>query len=160
MTTHQITFIIDSAFINTSLAGPAVSHLCAVKSMPPEDVNKIELCVIEAVNNCIKHAYGQESGHNIEIILTFYPEKVEIKVCDTGISMDPLCLAKPNPPLAISTPVNIEDIPENGRGLFLIKAYMDSVHYERSSRKNCLIMTKKFGSFPSTNSMIGGDYGL
>lgn len=145
MTTNQIKFVIDSAFKNTSLAGLAVSHLCAVRSMSAENVNKIELCVIEAVNNCIIHAYRQQSGHDVEIIVTFYPEKVEIKVCDTGDPMSPLCLEQSDPPPAISGPSNIEDIPENGRGLFLIKTVMDSVRYERKNNKNCLIMTKGIG---------------
>lgn len=143
MTTKQIRLIIDSQYKNTSLAGLAASHLCTMMSLPMDDVHKIELCVIEAVNNSIKHAYQEKSGHEVEITITFSRGNVEIKVCDTGHPMDASFLEKAENQFDISDTINIEDIPENGRGLFLIKTFMDSVTYECRNKKNCLIMTKQ-----------------
>ncbi len=142
MGTKQIRLIIDSDFKNTVLVGQATSHLCTLMSVTKKDVDKIELCVIEAVNNSIEHAYKKQSGHDVEVLITFFRDKIEIKVCDTGISMDLLCLENSDITFPEPNLMDLADIPEHGRGLLLIKTFMDTVSYKSKHSKNYLVMTK------------------
>jgi len=139
-----ISLIIDSDIEYIPLIGPIVNKLCSTISFSNSDSYKIELCVVEAVTNCIKHAYNNSRGHNIEIIFEIYPKELIIRVCSYGKKM-----GKKEQNFLKAEKVEFEDIddinkiPDSGRGLMIIKSIMDHVTYESKEGKNCLVMIKK-----------------
>jgi len=140
----SVRFIIDSNLENVPLIGMSVNKLCSSASFSDIDSFNIELCVVEAVTNSIKHSCCGESGHEIRVGLTLTQEAVTLDVCDTGPHpMDPKVLddAVIKPPGDNIT--DIEDIAEGGRGLGIMKEIMDSVTYKSEEGMNCLTLVKK-----------------
>ncbi|MCC7431305.1 ATP-binding protein [bacterium] len=136
---RKIKFTVDSNLEDVALIGTAINHLCLTYfSQEIIDAYSVELCVIEAANNCVKHAYKNEAGNLIEVILAFNTEKLEIEISDYGTSIPKF---NNNPTLTFD-PNKIETLPEGGMGLFLIFSIMDKVSYTTQKGKNTLTFFK------------------
>lgn len=143
MNAPSICLTIDSRIENVRLVGAAIHRLCRLTSLPKEAVHRVELCVTEAVVNCLKHAYGSRTDQQISTTFTLTTEELRITVSDRGDPMTPDLAEKiasardlNNPKVA---PVNIA---ASGRGLSIILAFMDRVAYRSSEDGNHLIMRK------------------
>ena len=143
MTGKKIKFIIDSNLENLSLIGLVVNKLCSLVPFSELEADRIELCVLEAMTNSIKHAYGNRPGHEVEVTFCLCPEKLTLDVCDTGISMPRELFEQKDISALKINPDNIVGIPKSGRGLAIIKEIMNEVAYKTEEGKNCLIMIKR-----------------
>jgi len=139
----RITFIIESIMENAPLIGMSVNRLCLAASFSTMEAFNIELCVVEAITNSIRHCYGGKGGHEVKVVLTFTQEDIVLDICDIGPPMEPDILDK----AAIQCPdvddYDIESLAEGGRGLGIIKEIMDSVVYRSLNGENCLTLKKK-----------------
>lgn len=99
-----------------------------------EFTNAVELAVSEAVTNAIKHSGISDSKKNIFIIFQIYQDRLVINVKDQGRGFDIDTVMKPD----------LENHPEGGYGIFIIKSSMDEVEYRRKGDYNTLSMTKYF----------------
>jgi len=131
--------LIDSTLDNVSLAGVAVRGICSYLSLSETDVYYLELCVVEAVNNAIKHSYNSEAGHTVEINITYSRDSIAFEISDWGIKMDPQ-----GPHCLIFDIDDLVMLPERGMGLFIIDSVMDEVTYRSDGDKNTLTMRKYF----------------
>jgi serine/threonine-protein kinase RsbW len=138
----KIRLVLDSDLKNVSLVGGAITRVTSLIARPLISASDMELCVVEAVNNCIEHAYDNEKGHKIEVLFRLYQDRLVIDICDMGKSMGQNCLAKADRSALETDPAHIDTIAEQGRGLAIIKEIMDIVDYETKSGKNCLSLTK------------------
>ena len=144
MDIRSVKFTIDSNLENIPLIGMSVNKLCSSVSFSNIDSFNIELCVVEAITNSIKHSHCGESGHEISVVFTLTQEDVMLDICDTGACpMNPERLDK----AVIEPPginlLDIEGIAESGRGLGIMKEIMDSVIYRSKEGENCLTLIKK-----------------
>ncbi|MEM7190806.1 MAG: ATP-binding protein [Pseudomonadota bacterium] len=135
---HQ--FSITSSFQNVSDLAEKVSSICKSRSGIDSDAaDALRLCIAEALNNIVEHAYGGIEGKPIYANLRFMPEGYEVMLIDEG---------KPMPGGQIpDTMVNfdesvLEDLPEGGFGWMLIRDQMDSIDYERRDGCNVLRLCK------------------
>jgi len=147
MKPSQIKLTIDSDFENVFLISQIIRTLCA--SIPFSDIEseQVELCLVEAVNNSIEHAYGKQPGYDVEIIVTLDQKRLLLEVCDVGKPMDENRLERIDMSLEDYNLEDFDSIPEEGRGLPIMKAIMDSVSYETQNGRNCLTMIKEKGKF-------------
>lgn len=139
----RVTFLIDSRMENVPLVGMALNRLCLAASFSTIDAFNIELCTVEAVTNSIRHCYGEKAGHEVKIVLTFTTEDVVLDICDIGPSMDACLLEKAAIQHQVDDDCGIEDIPEGGRGLGIMREIMDSVAYRSEGGVNCLTLKKR-----------------
>jgi serine/threonine-protein kinase RsbW len=111
-----------------------------LKEVVSDDVAayKIEVAVAEAVNNIIKHAYGLERGHEIEIEMSLSSERVIFTICDTGKAMRFPEVSRIN-----YDPGDRPHLPEDGMGIPLMKSIMDDVSYSHREGKNCIVLCKR-----------------
>ena len=138
----KLKFVIESNLENVALVGMSVKKICSMIPLSEMQLFQIELCTVEAVNNSIIHAYNRESMHEVDIILTIKDNYLSLEIVDKGEAMDNEVLEKASlchPDEIIDNP---ETISETGRGLALIKEYMDKVSYRSDNRENSLIMIK------------------
>jgi serine/threonine-protein kinase RsbW len=142
MKPRSIKLTIDSSLDNVSLVGLTVNKLCASVSSACIDPNEIELCVVEAVNNCIEHAYGKKGGHTVEVHFSIYGNRLVIAICDTGKAMDPVLVEQTDASLLDLDHDDLHQIAEEGRGLAIMKGIMNRVTYKTEGGKNCLTLTK------------------
>ena len=133
----MIRLTIDSRLENVSLAGGAVRGIADTLSMDMTTRYQIELCVVEAVNNAIKHAYHCQAGHSVEVDVLLYPDRLTFKICDIGESLNPTKVV----PFCFD-PLKVEALPERGMGIFILNTLMDEVRYETISGRNILTLIK------------------
>ncbi len=145
MDSGQIKLTIDSDFKNVFLISQTVKTFCTLIPLSDIESEQIELCLVEAVNNSIEHAYEKRPGYDIEVIVTPNQERLVLEVCDVGTSMDQTQLENIDMLFEDYNLTDLDSIPEEGRGLPIMKAIMDSVSYKTQNGKNCLTMIKNKG---------------
>lgn len=136
---NMIRLIIDSRLENVSLVGSAVRGIANTLCMDSTTSYQLELCVVEAVNNEIKHAYHCQAGHSVEIDVLLYPDRLTFKIYNKGESMNPDRIA----PFGFDSS-NVETLPEGGMGVYILHSLMDEVHYETIKEQNILTLVKYF----------------
>jgi anti-sigma regulatory factor (Ser/Thr protein kinase) len=138
----KIRLLIDSDLSNVALVGLTINRLCGLVPSGKVDPYSMELCVVEAVNNCIEHAYQNRGNREIEVVFELVPDRLVVRVCDRGRMMDKDIFAqKSTSPLDVNDN-DLKNLNEQGRGLAIIKQIMDQVSYESVDGRNCLTMIK------------------
>jgi len=156
MHVSSITLSIESEFKNVVLIGKAINSLCSLADFSAIDTYQMELCVVEAVNNAIEHAYDGQQGHVLEVRFLLYHNKMTIDVCDTGKVMHQQLLLRENA-LPTFDAQDLHSLPEGGWGLAIMRQVMDEVTYHTCNGKNVLTLTKRF---TSDNSATGDHHAL
>ncbi len=134
-----ITISIDSRLDQVFMVGAAVRGICSQLGLDNVSIYQMELAVVEAVNNAIKHAYGAVAGHPVEVVISVNEERLQFEICDdgetihflhkrTGLDFDPR---------------NKTNLPEGGMGLHIMEQVMDDVNYFVRDGRNCLVLCKR-----------------
>lgn len=97
----------------------------------------LQLALEEIISNTIKYGYNDSASHLIHVRAESSDEQVLLEVEDDAGAFNPLEAPTPN----IDLPV--EERPVGGLGIYLVRALMDHVEYQRTATKNILRMTKK-----------------
>ena len=100
--------------------------------------NAVEICLTEALNNVIKHAYKGESSNQISIIIRLNNNQLEIDIIDEGFPRKNLIISELN-----FDPTDIDNLPEGGMGLYIIKQLMDDLNYYSLNGKNYFTLKKQ-----------------
>jgi serine/threonine-protein kinase RsbW len=87
--------------------------------------NAVEICLSEALNNVIKHAYHENTKF------------IEVEIVDNGEPRTQF-----NKPTLDYDPNDIKNLPESGMGLFIIHQLMDEVNYITLNGKNYFTLKK------------------
>ena len=74
----------------------------------------------EAFNNIVIHAYADGAIGNITIEADTEDYQLHVRLLDFGSSMDP----------GETSPPNLASLPENGMGLFIVRAFVDEFEYQ------------------------------
>ena len=130
---------IDSEISNVPLVGMSVRSVCSSLT-GEEQAGLVELAVVEAVTNAIKHAYRGESGKSVIVRLTVSDEALTIEVIDSGNSIPPIKLKAAEALLDFDSE-NMDAIPTSGMGLGIIQRVADEFLYENIGGQNVLRMT-------------------
>ncbi len=131
--TLKFTKRIDYLHMVTSLARETCATIGDIK-IDSNFRNAVELCVNEACVNAIKHSGDAYTSRTVNISFCIFDDRLVINLKEQGPGYD-----IDNVPIP-----EIEKHPESGYGIYLIKAMMDKVEYERENNWNILSMTKYF----------------
>lgn len=134
---------IDSKLSDVALIGHAVRGVCACSPLEIEAYGEMEVCVVEAVNNAITHAYLREDGFRVDTCITLHHDRISFEISDCGQAI--LDFA---PRSLEFDPEVIGSIPENGMGLFIIETIMDEVSYHSKDGRNTLSFCRYFSDPP------------
>ncbi|HOF05809.1 MAG TPA: ATP-binding protein [Syntrophales bacterium] len=126
---------IDSRLDQVFMVGYAVRGICTQLGMDRIVAFRLELAVVEAVNNAIKHAYDGQAGRDVEVIVTVDGDEVVFEICDEGKPLDLSCR-----PRLDYDPRCKQNLPEGGMGLHIISRVMDEITYCRREGRNCLTL--------------------
>jgi len=104
-------------------------------NVPPEKYNNILLAITEAVNNAIIHGNKNDINKTIDLEFILTDDFLKVIVTDEGEGFD---LNKvPDPTL----PENL--LSEHGRGIFIMKHFVDEIKVEKSPQGSSLILKIK-----------------
>jgi serine/threonine-protein kinase RsbW len=132
----ELSIIIPSS---TEFIGPIMSFLYALfknKGIEENVVSNVVTSVIEAVANAIYHGNKADVNKKIEISMYVDENSLNIEVQDEGEGFDATNLPDPLAPENLLKPY--------GRGIFLIKSFMDNVDFVFEGKGTKLIMKKVF----------------
>jgi serine/threonine-protein kinase RsbW len=97
----------------------------------------------ESVVNAIKHGNQQDEAKRVVVDFTLHPKALEVTVHDQGKGFDPGNVADP------VAPENL--LKADGRGIFFMKSFMDSVAYSFPKDGGTVVsMTKRVAAQPAT----------
>lgn len=137
-------YSIQSSFQNVADLAEQVGEFCNTATEAEQDhVDEIRLCVAEALNNIVEHAYEGAEGKPIHADVEVATGRMQVVLIDEG---------KPMPAYQIPEtevdfdPTDLENLPEGGFGWMLIREQMDEVEYERRGGCNVLTLAKLSGT--------------
>jgi serine/threonine-protein kinase RsbW len=118
---------------------------CCVQRLgfAPDEGSEVEVCVVEALNNSIKHAYEGDPAHRVELEVNLLPNQLVFDVWDFGTSADAAKMHADHSRALEIRSDRVEDIPESGRGLAVIQEVMDSFEYTPGTERNRFRMIKR-----------------
>ncbi|MFW6353153.1 MAG: ATP-binding protein, partial [Verrucomicrobiota bacterium] len=101
----------------------------------------VKLAIEEAVINAIKHGNQLDTTKKVNVEFVIDEDKVTISVADEGEGFDPDSVPDPREDGNIAS--------DYGRGLLLIRAYMDSVEFNDKGNKVTMIKYAPWHSGPT-----------
>ena len=136
----EFCFTISSTFEEVAVIAERAAVLCAERSAEESGLSdSLRLCLAEALNNVVEHAYRGERGNPIEVALSLGSDGFAARITDQGAEMPDLA---PPGPQAMPDGLALEDLPERGFGWMLIRSEVDRLDYRRSGAHNILELEK------------------
>ena len=96
--------------------------LCERAGFSEDACTQVTLSVIEAGTNAIQHGSGSDPARSVDVVFTLHPDRLEVVVHDQGSGFDLDEVSGD-----ITSPEHLFDA--RGRGIFIMRACMDSVDY-------------------------------
>ncbi|HEY3997384.1 MAG TPA: response regulator [Candidatus Xenobia bacterium] len=95
----------------------------------PSVTFQIRLALDELLVNAVKHGTEEDATRRVRIEATITPDKFDAVIEDEGKGFDWKRLPDPK------DDVNLYEMSESGRGVFLVRCYMDEVEYSDEGRR-------------------------
>ncbi|MDY7012584.1 MAG: rhodanese-like domain-containing protein [Cyanobacteriota bacterium] len=126
-------------------------------SMPPKDWLHCQLALVEGFTNAVRHAHRNLAADTpIELEVTFYSTRVELRIWDFGPPFDLEARLKELLKKSESQP---DHYAGGGRGLILMRKIADALSYTRfNNDRNCLFLVRNY--IPNdvmTNYLVGAE---
>ena len=137
---HTVRIEFGSAFDMVDFVQVVSDHIGRMAGLDEDSLHWVSVAVRESVVNAIKH--GNKNDESKRVVVEFTPvpghdpEQLVIRVQDEGEGFDPEEIADP------LAPENI--LKSSGRGIFLIRSFMDDVQLQRGKTRGMEVrMVKK-----------------
>jgi len=125
-----------SSNLGTRQAMKALLHGLNPWQLSATDQGKIQVALVEVLNNIVKHAYRNQGSGIIEITCQPFPAHLGFEIADSGIPLPAHCLTNDH-----MSAVDIQaSLPEGGFGWFLIRQLSYDITHERHKGKNHLYL--------------------
>ena len=112
-----------------------VNYFCKDVNLPDEKLTNVLLAVTEATTNAIIHANKCDINKKVTIDASVENSKLIIKIKDEGEGFDPGNIPDP------TDPENL--LKDSGRGIYLMRVYMDDLQYNRTPSGMEFVLTVK-----------------
>lgn len=115
---------------------PVIGEIIALMSAADyseKDQFAVRLSLEEAMVNAVKHGNGEDPRKKVVISFQVSPDLCTIRIEDEGPGFRPEGIPDPLAPENLERP--------GGRGVFLMRHYMTTVHF--NERGNCVMLAKK-----------------
>jgi serine/threonine-protein kinase RsbW len=143
---HTVRIEFGSAFDMLDFVQVVSDHIGRMAGLDEDSLHWVSVAVRECVVNAIKH--GNQNDESKRVVVEFSPvpahepDELVIRVEDEGEGFDPDEIADP------LAPENI--LKSSGRGIFLIRSFMDDVQLQRGRTRGMEIrMVKKVPKAPA-----------
>jgi serine/threonine-protein kinase RsbW len=134
MTFNRVSYTLDSTLESVNHAEETALKFAAKSGFSEDEVQRISMAVREGVVNAVLHGNKYDPNKKVRISFENSGKSIEIRISDEGAGMDPEQIPDP------LAPENL--LKTSGRGIFLMRAFMDEVHVNNLSPGTEIIMTK------------------
>jgi serine/threonine-protein kinase RsbW len=142
--TQRLEITLDTLLESVDLAENIVQRVAQASGFSEEDVHKFGMAVREGVINAYNYGNRQDRNKKIRLAVEFERDRMIVHICDEGPGFE---LTEVPDPLAEENLLRT-----SGRGLFLMRAFMDEFTVQRASGGGAeLVMTKKLPPRSSGN---------
>jgi serine/threonine-protein kinase RsbW len=122
-TTSRVSMTLDSSLISVDKVERTAEDFAARAGFDEDTVPNIVMAVREAAVNAILHGNAYDTAKQITASFETTADALIVRIADQGPGLDPETLPDP------LAPENI--LRGSGRGIFLIRAFMDEVHFRK-----------------------------
>jgi serine/threonine-protein kinase RsbW len=119
MVGKRVSLTLESTLDSVNSAEESATRFAASAGFDDDEVSRISMAVREATVNAVLHGNAYDPAKKVGLVLERTRESLVITITDQGQGLD---LNKIPDPLA---PENL--LKQSGRGIFLIRAFMDEV---------------------------------
>jgi serine/threonine-protein kinase RsbW len=113
---------LESDLKNVEVAEDIARRVAGTAGCDEEDQHRVEMAVHESMINAIWHGNKNDSSKSVWLQFKIYCDRLEIRVRDQGTGFD---LKHIPDPLENENLLNV-----SGRGIFLIRSFMDEFHVD------------------------------
>ncbi|HTR65447.1 MAG TPA: ATP-binding protein [Terriglobales bacterium] len=124
MTNHRLSYTLDSTLETVENAEQTATRIAADAGFDDDEVMRIAMAVREAAVNAVLHGNGYDPQKKVTLNFECNSDDLVITIRDQGGGLD---MNKIPDPLS---PENL--LKSSGRGIFLIRSFMDEVHIQPS----------------------------
>jgi serine/threonine-protein kinase RsbW len=143
--TKRIAVTLETLLDSVDLAEDIVLRIADAAGFGDEDCHKIGMSVREGVINAYKYGNQKTRGKKIYMTVELEPGKLVVRVRDEGPGFE---MTEVPDPLAEENLLRT-----SGRGLFLMKAFMDEFAVQRGQNGGAeLVMAKRYPASPDGES--------
>jgi serine/threonine-protein kinase RsbW len=126
--------VIASEFPAARKAEEAVLGEVARQGYDKSSIFAIKLAMEEGLNNAIRHGNGMNPAKKVQLSYDIRGDRVVIGIADQGVGFDPLNVPDPTADENLEKP--------SGRGIMLMRAYMDEVRFSKDGRHVRMVKRK------------------
>jgi serine/threonine-protein kinase RsbW len=135
--TKSLEVNLESTLDSVDVAEEMVKNFAVEAGYPEDEVHQIGMAIRESVINAVVHGNCYSSQKKVSVAMEAKGEQLIIRVQDQGAGFE---VDEVPDPLADENLLR-----KSGRGLFLIRAFMDGVEMRRLSPEGMeVVMTKNF----------------
>lgn len=127
---------VASSYENMDAFAALVEQAARQMGVPEDDEVDLMIAVMEAVNNAILHGNAENADKKVHMKIETNASEITIWVQDEGVGFEPDRVPSP------LTPQNV--LNTSGRGLLMMRAFMDDVKVFPSKHGTLVKMTKQF----------------
>ena len=134
MNATRVSYTLESTLESVNKAEQAAAEVAAKSGFDEDECGRIAMAVREATVNAVLHGNHYDPAKRVTVSFESTPERLTASVRDQGSGIDPATL--PNP----LAPENL--LRQSGRGIFLIRAFMDEICFRDMSPGTEITMIK------------------
>jgi serine/threonine-protein kinase RsbW len=125
----------DSTLDSVDTAESLIAEAAEKAGFDEDDLHKIGMAVRECMVNAVVHGNRYSANKKVHLVVTGSPEKLTIRIADEGEGFE---LTEVPDPLAEENLLR-----HSGRGIFLIRAFMDDVQIHKLSPRGTEVVLVK-----------------
>jgi serine/threonine-protein kinase RsbW len=115
----------------------------AAAGVPSEDIGSLSIVLAEALNNIVEHAFGENGGDDITLVIRARSKSLLVELRDKGKPMPRGRAPIGNHPMSDFN--QFEALPEGGYGWYLIRELVQDLVYDRKNDENILFFRYRLG---------------
>jgi len=133
-TTSRVHYSLDSTIATVNTVEQTAHDYALKAGFPEDELGNISLAAREAAVNAVMHGNQQSADKKVDLSLELTDTALTIRIADQGAGFDPDSLPDP------LAPENI--LRGSGRGIFLIRTFMDELKFRRLDSGTELTLVK------------------
>ncbi|HUY82839.1 MAG TPA: ATP-binding protein [Acidobacteriaceae bacterium] len=137
----RITYTLESSLDSVNKVEETAEQMAKKAGVDEDELFKITMAVREAAVNAVLHGNSYDPEKRITVSFENTGDSLVIRIADQGEGIDSSQLPDP------LAPENL--LRGSGRGIFLIRSFMDEVHFKQLHPGTELTLIKHLGATPT-----------